>query len=151
VTPAGEKAGRAVDRLAEDLAAFFAFVGPGGGSNAWALSPTKTATKRPILACDPHLDASLPCHWYLLSLRTPAVRACGASFVGGPIVLLGHNGRAAWGLTAGLVDNSDLFVEEVGPDGVSVRQGDGFVPCEVRDEVIRVKGGEAATERVLVT
>lgn len=151
VNPPGAKAGLAVDRLADDLAAFFALVPPGGGSNAWAIAGAKTATKRPLLACDPHLDASLPTHWYLLSLRTPAEQVCGASFVGGPGVLVGHNGRAAWGLTAGLVDCTDLFLESLGPDGVSVRQGDAFVPCEVRDEVIRVRGADAVTERVLTT
>jgi penicillin amidase len=151
VIPAGDKVGAAVDRLAEELHAFFEVAPPGGGSNNWVISGSKTATKRPIVACDPHLDASHPAHWYLISLRTPREQLCGASFVGGPVVLVGHNGRAAWGLTAGLVDNTDLFIEEIGPDGASVRQGDGFAACEVRDEVIAVKGAPAVTERVLVT
>jgi penicillin amidase len=149
--PVAEKAGRAVDRLAEDLAAFFAVVGPGGGSNNWVIAGSKTATGRPLLACDPHLDASHPAHWYLLSLRTPREQLCGASFLGGPVVLVGHNGHVAWGLTAGLVDNTDLFLEEIGEDGVSVRQADGFVACEVLEEVIGVKGGEPVRERVLIT
>src|SRR5262249_42274115 len=88
---------------------------------------------------------------YLAHLRTPEWAACGASFVGGPGILVGHNGHAAWGLTAGLVDNTDLFVEQVGPDRHSIRQGDGFVPCEVREEVIRVRGRPDVRETVLVT
>src|SRR5262249_52331674 len=48
-------------------------------------------------------------------------------------------------------DNTDLFLEEMGPDGRSVRQGDRFVPCEVRREVIRVKGAADVVEEVLVT
>ena len=52
----------------------------------------------------------------------------------------GHNGHSAWGVTAGLIDNTDLFLEEVGPDGRSVRRGDRFVRCEVRPEVIQVRG-----------
>ena len=90
----------------------------------------------------------------LVSRRRPHAAGgatAGATFVGGPSVLVGHNGTACWGMTAGLVDNTDLFLEEIGPDGASVRQGDGFVPCEVREEVIAVKGGAAVTERVLVT
>ena len=75
----------------------------------------------------------------------------GASFVGGPALPIAHNGHAAWGITAGITDQADLFIEEIGPDGASVRQGGGFVACRVRDEVIEVRGGRSVTERVLVT
>src|SRR5205823_6137713 len=100
-------------------------VGRGGGSNNWAVAALRTATGRPLLAGDPHLSAALPAHWHLCHLRTPAWAVAGAAFVGGPGVLVGHNGFCAWSLTAGLIDNTDLFQEQIGPDGVSVRQGDG--------------------------
>ena len=151
IAPVGEKAGAAVDRLGEDLAVFFALVRPGGGSNNWVVAGSRTESGRPILANDPHLDASLPAHWYLVGLRTPEEGVAGASFVGGPVILAGHNGRACWGLTAGLVDNTDLFLEAIGPDGASVREGDHFTPCEVREEVIAIKGAASVTERVLIT
>ncbi len=149
--PPGQAAGPALDRLAEDLAVFRAFSRTGGGSNNWALAAARTATGRPILANDPHLNATLPAHWYLVQSRTPDLAVAGASFVGGPAIMAGHNGHAAWGVTAGLVDNTDLFIEQIGSDRVSVRQGDGFVPCAVREEVIGVRGGEPVVERVLGT
>jgi penicillin amidase len=149
--PVGAQAGAAVDRLAADLAAFTALVPVGGGSNNWALGPSRTATGRPLLANDPHLPPVLPPHWYLAHVRTPGWAVCGASFVGGPGFPAGHNGFAAWGLTAGLLDNTDLFLEEIGPDGRSVRQGDGFAACPVLSERIAVKGGPAVTEEVLLT
>ena len=149
--PVGAKAGDVVHHLASDLAAFFSWVPPGGASNNWVVAGSRTATGRPIVANDPHLDAALPAHWYLARLRTPDDCFVGATFVGGPAFLAGHNGHCAWGLTAGLVDNSDLFIEQVGPDGASVRQGDDFVPCRVVEEVIAVKGGATVTERVLIT
>ncbi|MFO0926782.1 MAG: hypothetical protein U0736_07030 [Gemmataceae bacterium] len=37
-------------------------------------------------------------------------------------------------------------MEEIGPDGASVRQGDEFVPCPVIDEPIAVKGGATVVE-----
>jgi penicillin amidase len=148
VTPA---AAPAVNRLAHDIEAFFEVMAPGTGSNNWVLAGSRTATGRPILANDPHLDASLPPHWYLAGIRMPQNARAGATFVGGPSVLVGHNGTACWGLTAGLVDNTDLFIEEIGPDGTSVRQGTGFRPCQVAEEVIAVKGGKPVTERVLLT
>ncbi len=150
-TPVGAKAGPAIDRLAGDLDAFFRLVRPGGGSNNWVLAGSRTATGRPLLANDPHLDASLPAHWYLVSLRTPRDCVAGASFIGGPVVLVGHNGHACWGLTAGLVDNTDLFLEELSPDGGSVRQGERFIACEVREETIAVRDGAPVIERVLST
>src|SRR5262249_33093518 len=63
----------------------------------------------------------------------------------------GHNGVAAWGVTAGLIDNTDLFLERIGRDGKSVRQGDGFVSCAVHREMIHIRGGERIAEDVLIT
>lgn len=148
-------AGPAARALAEDLAAFagmlLAAAGRGGGSNNWVVAPERTATGRPILANDPHLAALLPPFWYLAHVRTPDWAIAGASFVGAPVFPAGHNGTAAWGMTAGFLDNTDLFVEELGPDGRSVREGERFVPCPVRHEVIRVRGGKPVVEDVLVT
>jgi len=140
-----------IDRLREELKIFYAFFSIKGGSNNWVVAPSRTATGRPLLANDPHLDARLPPHWYLIHVRTPHGSVAGASFLGGPAVQAGHNGFAAWGVTAGLIDNTDLFREQIGPDGCSVRQGDQFVPCEVREEIIHVRGGPSVTERVLIT
>lgn len=158
--PPAASAGRALDALAADLDVLAGVVSGGGsplpmsgggGSNNWALTASRTATGRPLLANDPHLAPTLPPHWYLAHLRTPRWSVAGAAFVGGPVFPVAHNGFAAWGVTAGLLDNTDLFLEEVGPDGRSIREGDAFVPCAVRVERIRVKGAQPVTETVLVT
>ncbi len=150
-TPPGAIAGPAFDALASDLAAFTSFTGMGGGSNNWAISGSRTRSGRPLLANDPHLVPVAPAHWYLASVRTPQWGVCGASFVGAPGVIVGHNGTAAWGVTAAMIDNTDLFIETVGADGRSVKQGDGFVACELRTERIEVKGGAAVEVDVLET
>jgi penicillin G amidase len=137
--------------LTRDLDEFFQFIRPGGGSNNWVLAGSRTATGRPLLANDPHLDASLPAHWYLARVQGPRGTFAGATFVGGPSFLVAHNGLACWGLTAGLTDNTDLFQEEIGPDGKSVRRGNGYEPCEIVDEEIRIKGAAPVLERVLIT
>jgi penicillin G amidase len=151
VTPPGREAGPAADLLTEDLAAFAAVASVGGGSNNWTISASRTATGRPILANDPHLDATLPAHWYLAHVRCPQWEVAGSSFPGGPSFPSGHNAHAAWGVTAGMVDDTDLFQERIGSDGASVLEGDRWVPCSVREEVIKVKGTAPVTERVLVT
>jgi len=149
--PPGKSAGKAVDKLSEDMALLAEFAGTGGGSNNWALAASRTATGRPLLANDPHLAPTLPPHWYLAHLRTPEWAVAGATFIATPAFAAGHNGNAAWGITAGFTDNTDLFIERMGPDGKSVLEGDRFVPCETRAEVIQVKGGDPITEEILVT
>jgi len=151
MAPPGALADSAVDRLGEDLALLTATTGQGGGSNNWAIAPTRTTTGRAILANDPHLSPSLPPYWYLAHVCTPDWAVAGASIVGTPGFFVGHNDVAAWGMTAGFVDNTDLFIEELSPDGRSVREGDHFVSCEIRSEVIQVRGGTTVEEEVLVT
>jgi len=149
--PVDTAVGPVIDRLAEDLATFTTAMGAGGGSNNWAIAGSRTVTGRPILANDPHLAPTHPAHWYLARLSTPEWIVAGATFVGLPGVPAGFNEHGAWGVTAGLVDNTDLFVEEIGEDGRSVRQGDEFVPCDVLTEEIEVKGAEPVVEDVLIT
>lgn len=139
----------AVNRLSEDLERLAEIVPLGAGSNSWATGGARTASGRPLLANDPHLAPTLPPHWYLVHLRTPAWEVAGASYVGTPAVLVGFNGHGAWGVTAGLTDNTDLFLEEL-VDG-AVRDGDRFVPCERHVELIRVRGSQPVREEVLLT
>ncbi len=144
-------AGPALDRLQADVAHLNALTGLGSASNNWVLDGSRTASGRPILANDPHLAPLLPPQWYLCRIETPDWAAAGATFVGGPVFAAGHNGFCAWGLTAGLVDNSDLFIEELGPDGYSVREGEAFRPCRVRREEIHIRGSGSVIEEVLET
>ncbi len=134
---------------AEAVAAWMPAVG--GGSNGFAIAGVRTASGRPILANDPHLPPAVPGPVYLAHLRTDRWAAAGGTFVGAPGIVIGHNGTAAWGLTAGLADLSDLFVEQLTDDGRSVRDGDEEIACQVVRERIAVRGGEPVDDEVLVT
>lgn len=149
--PPGVAAGPAVDALADDLARFLEMTAGGGGSNNWAVAPSRTVTGRPIVANDPHLSPVMPPHFYLAHVRGPEFEAAGATLAGSFGIFAGHNASAGWGVTVGFVDDTDLVVEEVGPDGASVRRPDGFVPCEVRREEIQVRGADTVVEEVLIT
>jgi penicillin amidase len=149
--PPSMPAGPAFDSLAQSVVAFKEQVKLVGGSNNWALGAKRTATGRTLLANDPHLPGVLPPHWYLAHIRTPHWQLSGASFAGTPAFAAGHNEHGAWGVTVGLVDNTDLFLEEIGPDRLSIREGNRFVPCEVRREKIAVKGGPSEEIEVLIT
>jgi penicillin amidase len=93
----------------------------------------------------------VPAPWYLAHLRTPEWEIAGASFVGGPAFPSGHNGQAAWGITAGCTDSADLFWEELDPTTQAVRGPSGPEPVERVVEEIRVRGAPPVVEEVLVT
>ena len=140
-----------LDAIAADLAALQQWTHSGGGSNNWAIAGKRTASGRPILANDPHLAPVAPSQWYLVGLRTPLWKMAGVSMVGVPGVQVGHNGTAAWGVTVALADNTDWFIERIGSDGASYFNGQEFVQATIREEVIRVRGTESVTERILET
>lgn len=69
------------------------------GSNNWAVSGSKTASGRPILCNDPHLELSLPSIWFEIQIHTPELNAYGVSIPGLPGILIGFNEDIAWGET----------------------------------------------------
>jgi len=91
------------------------------GSNAWAVSGSRTASGKPILANDPHLEFSIPSPWYLVHLTAPGLNVTGATIIGLPAVIVGHNDRIAWGATNLQFDVEDLFREQAGA-GLRVEQ-----------------------------
>ena len=125
--------------------------GSTAASNNWVVAGSRTASGRPLLANDPHWSPLLPSFWYFAHLSTPEWSIAGATLIGTPAFLAGHNGYAAWGVTAGLSDNTDLALEMVGADGHSVREQDDFVPCLVYQESIAVRGHGTVTDLVLET
>lgn len=82
----------------------------GIGSNAWAVAPWRSATGRPLLANDPHLEVSLPCAFYAIHLSAPELHVTGLTLPGAPGVVIGHNERVAWGVTNAMLDDEDLYV-----------------------------------------
>ncbi len=74
-----------------------------------------TASGKPILANDPHLDWSLPAAWYQVHLKAPGLNVAGVSLPGLPAVIIGHNARIAWGVTNLGFDVQDLYGEKIDP------------------------------------
>ena len=113
------------------------------GSNSWVVSGARSATGKPLLANDPHLGLTAPSVWYFAHLSWPGRDLVGATFPGMPIVVLGHNGRAAWGFTNTGADTQDLFLEKLDPeDPARYLTPNGYRRFEVHREVIEVEGGE---------
>ena len=92
------------------------------GSNQWATGAARNATKRALLANDPHLDLSIPGIWYLVDLRAPHFHAAGGSLAGTPGVILGHNEHVAWGATNGTVAAVSVFHVRDEPKSAKVEE-----------------------------
>ena len=99
-----------------------------GGAGGGRLPPVRRRLERlgrwraagpgrgaPLLANDPHLGLQAPGVWYLAHLKAPDCELIGATLPGVPAVVLGHNGKVAWGFTNTGADVEDLFIERLDP------------------------------------
>src|SRR5262249_33959760 len=83
-----------------------------GGSNAWAVDGTRTASGRPILAGDPHRAVECPGVYVQNHLACPEFDVVGLAFAGVPgFPHFGHSAHVAWAVTNAYADYQDLYVE----------------------------------------
>ena len=116
-------------------------VGPIYASNNWVVDGRHSASGKPLLANDPHLEFGAPGFWYLARLRTPQHEIAGGTAAGSPFILVGHNERIAWGLTTTTADVEDLFVERIDPaDPGRYLTPEGSAAFVSRRETILVRG-----------
>jgi penicillin amidase len=114
---------------------------PRPASNAWGLDGGRTATGRPLVAVDPHRPLDAPSVRYLIHLTAPGWDVAGATAPWLPGVIIGHNQRVAWGMTAWRADTQDIVVERVNPSDARQVERDGrWVDMSVDDERVAVKG-----------
>lgn len=120
-----------------------------GASNAWAANASRSATGSTLLANDPHLGLTAPSIWYLARLELESGGIIGGTIPGMPLVLSGRSDALGWGLTAAMVDDQDVMIEEVNPDNPEeYRSPGGWTPFETRDSIINVKDGPSITLRL---
>ncbi len=125
------------------------------GSNNWAVAASVSANGSAMVANDMHLGLRVPNTFYRLRLEIAGDRAMevtGASLPGVPLIVVGSNGRVAWGFTNSYGDWTDVILLEVDPDDPSsYRTPDGWVPTECVEESILVAGEEPGSETVCET
>ena len=124
----------------------------GLGSNNWVVSGAHTATGKPLLANDTHLELSIPPIWYEIHLTAPGYNAKGFTLPGAPLIVIGHNDRIAWGFTNNGADVQDLYIETFNPAAPDEYRVNGaWVKAQVFDEMIHVKGQPDEHLKVVVT
>lgn len=127
------------------------------GSNSWAVAGSHTADKGALLANDMHLGLRLPHVWYrarmIVDAQGDAHRdLVGVTLPGLPFLIVGSNGRVAWGFTNSFGDWTDLVIVERDPqDAARYLTPGGSEPFEVHEEVLKVKDGDAEKLTVLNT
>ena len=124
---------------------------PQPGSNAWAVSGAHTASGKPLLAGDPHLEYTLPGIWYPVHLEAPGLNVAGVSIPGSPAVILGHNESIAWSTTNLHFDVSDLYREQVSLAAGVARFENGLERLRVEQETVNVRGGSPVPITVVST
>lgn len=126
---------------------------PAGASNAWALSPARTTTGRPLLCNDPHLAPAIPSVWFAAHVRVAGdFETTGVTLAGHPFPIIGHNQAIAWGYTNSMADCQDLVVEQFdSAAGAQYRTEAGWRDTRVVREVIEIRGADDEVEEVLVT
>ena len=120
------------------------------GSNNWVISGAHTASGKPLLSNDMHLDLEIPNVWYEAHLTAGDFDVVGVTLPGMPYVIVGHNLRIAWGFTNLGPNVEDLYVEKFNDQGEYLTP-QGWVKPEHREEIIRVKGKPEVTLDVLIT
>jgi penicillin amidase len=122
------------------------------GSNAWAVSPERSATGHALLASDPHLEVNrLPAIWYEAVLRWDSQYVMGATLPGFPLFSVGRNPKLSWGVTYMKGDTIDYFVEDCRctEDGAwQFRREDQWQNFTVREESLKRKNNEPVPLRV---
>ena len=102
------------------------------GRTRGLLAGSRTASGKPLLSNDMHLEYSLPGIWYMTHLTAPGLDVSGVALPGTPGVVVGHNRRIAWGITNLQFDVQDLYIEKIdertgryvlsGPDRAGARR-----------------------------
>ncbi|MSP40357.1 MAG: penicillin acylase family protein [Deltaproteobacteria bacterium] len=132
------------------------FHGAGHGSNFWLVAPHRSATGKAILCNDPHLRLTLPSPWYLMHLQAGKIsqqanpyEVWGASIPGLPYIQLGHNRAIAWGITAALCDDVEIYREKLHAlDPDLYLAGNTWQRFSHRREVIAIRG-QRAVEKIV--
>ncbi len=125
---------------------------PKNGSNNWAVSGTKTASGKPILANDTHLGLNLPSLWIMMELQYPGYHVYGFTFTGSPGIVIGFNEKTAWGFTNAPRDMRDWYKIRFKDDKQDSYWYDStWRPVTHRIDTFKIKGQEAFVDTILIT
>jgi len=139
--------------LLKEYQAFSQWLPVASASNAWVVDKTKSKTGMPLLANDIHNPASFPGLWYEMCAHGANIAMAGVSIPGLPAIIAGRNKRIAWGISSGMANQQDIFIEKLNPrNPCQYRFENAWEDGRVVTETIYVRGQkEPVSEEVLIT
>jgi penicillin amidase len=122
------------------------------GSNAWAVSGSKTESGEVIVSNDTHIGYMIPQTWYEAHLQSPGFELYGHYLAGVPFAMIGRDRYKAWGVTMLLNDDMDFYAEQPSPGDSTLFLYEGnYELCEQKQYTIHVKDSQDTTIQVRVT
>ena len=114
-----------------------------GGSFHFAI---RGAGNTASLFSAPQLGFSIPELFVEFEVHAPGLDVRGVTGPGIPVIAAGHNGRIAWGVTSGLGDDDDLYVEKLaGKERYRFKGKTRKMAC--RNETFKVSGAKSVKRR----
>ena len=148
-TPATELDPADVHRTMETLKALNR-LRVGMGSNNWAVSGEHTASGRPIVAGDPHLDWDIPGIFYAQHINSldgeGTIDAAGFSFAGTPGISVGHTRGIVWTPTTAFADTMDVWAVQRPDDSTVIVAGEEREVTTTEEIVTVRQDGDAVGE-----
>lgn len=108
------------------------------GSNAWAVSPKRTAAGHSLLLANPHLPWGDFFTWYEAQIVAPGLSVYGATLVGGAFPAIAFSDRIGWTHTNNTIDGADLYELQL-VEGDAYRWESGTRAFETRTEVLKIR------------
>lgn len=113
------------------------------GSNAWAIGPSRSASKHALLLANPHLPWQLPnMRFFEAHLLGPDAPLYGVTLLGSPMIAIGFNDSIAWSHTVNVIDTVDFYA--LTRDGEGYRFDGATRAFEHRRETIRVRQADGS-------
>lgn len=113
-----------------------------GGSNAFAIHPSKTTTGEAFLAINAHQPLEGPVAFYEAHLMSEeGLNILGGLFPGAPCVLHGVNENLGWAHTVNYFDKTDVYQLQMNPENDNqYRYDDEWLDLEIKKVKLRVRG-----------
>lgn len=110
-------------------------------SNAMVVSGGLTADGVPILLGGPQTGMTLPSFFHQVGLHGGKYDASGVTVPGGSGLVIGRTATAAWTITSGITDNTDVYIETLNPSNPHQYMLNGkFVDMDCRMETFHPAG-----------
>jgi len=120
-------------------------------SNWMIYSGSLTTTGAPLFTGSPDLKPRIPALFNVIHLKSDTLDAIGGAIPGTPgVSAVGFNGKIAWSMVNGRVDELDYFIEKIHPENPNqYLTENGYEDFRIVEETLKIKTKEGIREEKL--